>query len=90
MDRRRTDFLILGSDEKADDANELHLFERDGADGEEAVNKVHGDKERLGNHAKGAVNTDDPFPKNPSHMRLESLLSVHVLWMRHGFVLTKA
>jgi hypothetical protein len=66
-ERRSHDLLVLGSDEHRGDTDELELDEGDDSEGEESVDDVDGDPERLGSHLVSDVDLLKPVDEGRSH-----------------------
>ncbi len=78
------DLFDLGSDEHAGDPDELELGEGDDALGEEAVDDVDAEEQRLGQQAEAGVYLDEPVDEDASHLPCEILLHLHGGGVRHG------
>ena len=61
------DLLVLGGDEHGGHADQLELDQRDDPGGQEPVDDVDGDPERLGQHVVSQVYLEQPVDQGRSH-----------------------
>ena len=84
---RAVDFLILGRHKDGRRAHELQLAERDDLAGEEAVDVVDAEKERLRQQVEAVVHLHEPVHEHGAHRPLDLNLVFHVVRVRPESVL---
>jgi hypothetical protein len=73
------DLLVLGGDEHGRDPHQLQVLARDGVEGQEAVDDVGGEEQRLGGELELEVHLHQPVHQDGAHLVVDVRLPRHVL-----------